>query len=62
MGCRCNERGAAISHGLRAAARGDIRTAVGRAAFVARTLVADLRQQGARREMALRLTRRSVLR
>jgi hypothetical protein len=43
MGCRCNERKQAITRGMSAAVRGDVRQAAGAVGFVARTLTDDAR-------------------
>lgn len=41
--CRCNERKQAITRGVTAASRGDVKAAASSAAFVARTFVQDAR-------------------
>lgn len=56
MGCRCNDRRAAIVHGASSAARGRIAPALAAAGFVTRTLAQDLRSATARREMLQRVT------
>lgn len=56
MGCRCNERRAAIAHAAGAAVRGNVVEAARDIAFVARTSLEDLRTDGLRRTMASKLS------
>lgn len=56
MGCRCNQRGQAISKGASALARGNLAGAGKAAAYVGRTLAQDVRsgdlQRAARQRLA----------
>ena len=56
MGCRCNERRAAIVHAAGAVLRGDVQEVAREVAFVARTSLEDLRTDGLRRAMASKLS------
>jgi hypothetical protein len=55
MGCRCNERRAAIRSAASAVARGDVTGAVNAARNVTRTLAEDARSGALQRAAAARL-------
>jgi hypothetical protein len=57
MGCRCNERKAAMSRGVSALARGDAKAAATSAAYVGRTLAQDARSGALRTAAASQLSR-----
>lgn len=55
MGCRCKERGQALSSAAAALARGQVRGAGERLAFVGRTLAQDARSGALKEAAAARL-------
>jgi hypothetical protein len=55
MGCRCKERKQAISSGVSAVVRGDVKGAAKSAAYVSRTLVQDARSGALRTAAAAKL-------
>lgn len=55
MGCRCQERKAAIAAGASALARGNVRQVAQSAGYVGRTLVQDARSGELQRAALLRL-------
>jgi hypothetical protein len=55
MGCQCNERKQAITRGVSAAMRGDVKTVASSAAFVSRTLAQDARSGALRTAAANQL-------
>jgi len=48
MGCRCNERRAALANATRAAMRGDVAGALNSMQFVKRTMIEDAHAQALR--------------
>jgi hypothetical protein len=62
MGCRCKERGRAISAGASALSRGDLRAAAASAGYVGRTLIEDARSGALGRAATQRLAQLRAMR